>query len=445
MQARRLPLPTRVTALRQPDTWPANHLADPETGQPVPFHPGQQRALDSPARFVFVLAGTQGGKTSFGPWWLAREIDHLGGGDYLAVTATFDLFKLKMLPVMRLVFETILKRGRYWASSRVMELADPQGRFHAQTADDPMWGRIILRSAESGGGLESATVKAAWLDECGQESFVIGTWEAVLRRLSLSQGRVLGTTTLYNHGWLKAQVYDRWAARESDYEVVQFDSHINPRFPQAEYDRAERDMPGWKFHMFYRGEYDRPPGMIYDSFNESRCVIEPFAIPDKWPRYGGLDFGGVNTAALCFAENPANKRLYAFQEYLEGGKTAAGHSKDLAPWDCALWVGGSHSEGQWRQEFRAAGLPVNEPPINDVEVGIDRVYGCHARNEIFVFKTLTRYLAEKRTYSREPDTAGQPTEKIRDKNSFHILDAERYIISQLRDTTPKPLVGITWI
>lgn len=69
------------------------------------LHPGQERAMNSEKRFVFMLSGTQGGKTSLGPWWLAREIETRGQGDYLAVTANYDLFKLKMLPEMLKVFE----------------------------------------------------------------------------------------------------------------------------------------------------------------------------------------------------------------------------------------------------------------------------------------------------------------------------------------------------
>jgi hypothetical protein len=55
------------------------------------FHPGQYRAWQSPKRFVLVLAGTQGGKTSFGPAWLYREIQRRGPGDYMIVTPTYPL------------------------------------------------------------------------------------------------------------------------------------------------------------------------------------------------------------------------------------------------------------------------------------------------------------------------------------------------------------------
>ena len=40
----------------------------------VNLHPGQTRAHKSKARYVAVLAGSQGGKTCYGPHWLDREI-----------------------------------------------------------------------------------------------------------------------------------------------------------------------------------------------------------------------------------------------------------------------------------------------------------------------------------------------------------------------------------
>ena len=67
----------------------------------VTLHPGQTKAWDSEKRFVFIIAGTQSGKTSFRPLLLNREIDRMGEGDYLAVTATYALLKLKFLPEMK--------------------------------------------------------------------------------------------------------------------------------------------------------------------------------------------------------------------------------------------------------------------------------------------------------------------------------------------------------
>ena len=407
-------------------------------------HSGQLHAWDSAKRFVVILAGTQGGKTSWLPWWLWREIrqtaDTAGGNDYLAVTASYDLFKLKFLPAIREVFEHMFRIGRYWSGDRVLELIDPTTqRYWANRVDDPMWGRIILRSAESPGGLESATAKAAIFDEAGQKSVTIDTYWAIRRRLSLHQGRMCIGTTLYDLGWLKDELYDPWerAQRQhAEIDVIQFDSTDNPSFPVAEYEAARQSMPAWKFDMLYRGRYTRPAGLIYDCFDEIADVIEPFPIPADWPRFLGLDFGGVNTCGVFFAQEPDSQTYYCYREYLDGGKTAAGHAAALLAGEPGrpTCFGGAKSEGQWRQEFLAGGLPVNVPTVADVEVGIDRVYGMHKRHRVKVFKTCRGYLKQKRSYRRTVDARGEPTESIEDKHLFHYLDAERYIMSYLADT-----------
>ena len=60
--------------------------------------------MDSVARIVAMLAGSQGGKTVLGPHWMHREILRCGEGDYLVGTSTFPLLNLKLLPEYKLYF-----------------------------------------------------------------------------------------------------------------------------------------------------------------------------------------------------------------------------------------------------------------------------------------------------------------------------------------------------
>lgn len=409
-------------------------------GLSLDFHEGQWQAWDCMRRFIFVTAGTQGGKTSFGPFWLHREIYHpdigRGAGDYLAVTGSYDLFKLKMLPAMRELFEHVTREGRYWSGDKVIELRDPQtGKFWANRSDDTMWGRIILRSAESGSGLESSTASAAWLDECGMDSFTAETWRAVRRRLSLTRGRVLGTTTLYVlYNWLR-QLYDEWKNGREDIAFINFPSFMNPSFPREEYEQASREMPEHVVNMQYRGLYDKPPGMIYDCFDSELCVIPPFAIPDDWPSYGGMDYGGVNTVCGNLRFDPRSNCYYLTREYHEGGRTAAQHAADLKEWGCSLWFGGAKSEGQWRDEFRSAGVPVQAPKVSDLWVGINRVYGVMKANRLYIFDTCQGTLGQIGTYSRKMNKAtGEPImDEIANKSEYHFLDMLRYALASLED------------
>jgi hypothetical protein len=198
------------------------------------LHAGQQRAWESDRRFVLVLAGLQSGKTSYGPWWLAEQIRQLGQGDYIAATATYDLFKLKMLPALRECFETALGWGRYWSGDRIIELADPHtGQF--------------------------------------------------------------------------------WATRD--------------------YIADEHGAPG---HLVPR-----------------------FALDPKWQRYMGLDFGGVNTAALFYAEEPGTKRLFLYREYHAGSRTAKEHAVAMLDGEpmVPFCVGGSKRRASGGASFAWPGCP----------------------------------------------------------------------------------------
>jgi hypothetical protein len=420
------------------------------------LHEGQSEIWDAAERFLFMIAGTQGGKTSFGPWWLAREIyggstywplpddyhtQGRGKGDYLAVTSSFELFKLKMLPETLNVFEHILRIGRYGLGDKILELKDPTtGEFWAQKSSDPMWGRVILRSAAAKSGLESATARAAWLDEVGQDEFTLSAWEAVQRRLTLAEGRVLGTTTPYNLGWLKQQIFDRRG--RADMRVVQFASTVNPTFPRQEFERARETMVDWKFRMFYLGQFERPAGMIYSDFVDKRREhgghkVEPFDIPTDWPRYLGVDPGLENQGRVWLAHDIQHDILYVYRAERPDKKSTSEHAADVRATaqrhqeNVVILAVGTKSEEQQRLDWRNEGLPVADLPFHDVESGIDRVIRLLRQWRIFFFEDdgdngMTRLFDEIGTYKRKLDENDQPTAEIEDKKKYHLLDGLRY-------------------
>lgn len=447
-------------------TWPDRHIVD-EHGAALPFHIGQDYAHDSLRRIVALIAGTQSGKTVYGPWWLDGEISRLGGGDYYAITATYDLFKLKMLPSLLTVFEDKLAIGRYWSGDRIIELQDPtSGTYWAQKSSQPMYARIILRSADSKGGLESGTAKAAWLDEAGQERFDLKAWRATKRRLALARGRILITTTLYELGFLDTEIL---AVAESggyteitevpgrgemeitdnpdaDMALVQFDSTINPEFPLSEMLEAQEDQSDEEYQAFYRGRRVTSRLMIYDCWDGDINLTPRYKIPADWPRYLGLDFGAVNTAALYFAERP-DGTLFVYDKYLAGGKTGEDHATDIVAGEHHFLsvYGGSKSEANWRLEFRSGGLSVREPKVSEVDIGITRVYGQIKKGKLIFFDDLDdsgpgKPIEQMRTYRRKRDKLGQVTDEIENKAAYHFNDCVRYLVASIRTgraTKPK--------
>jgi hypothetical protein len=404
-------------------------------------HAGQSEAWRSKARFVVVLAGTQAGKTTFGPVWLHREIygtdnyEGKGRGDYLAVTSNFGLFSLKMLPEMVAFFCVALGVGRYWGTTKVIELREHEGAdFWAKKASDPMWGRIILRSAISKSGLEASSAKAVWMDEAGQDEFTLSSWESIRSRVSIGKGRILITTTLYNHGYLKTQIYDRWEEGDEDFEVIQFPSYLNPSFPKDEYDEREATMQPWRFLMRYAGKYTKMPNLIFSSFEES-MVVDDFVTPPPpdWRRVVGLDFGPVNNVRLYFAHNPIDNRWYLYNEIHEGHRTTRTMCSEVKEVENremiarnVSYIGGGPSEGQIRDDWGDLGVDVLEPDIRFVEPQLDRAVSLVTADSFRVCKKCEGFRDEIGKFKRKTDENGNPLDEILNEKRFHHMAAFRY-------------------
>ena len=379
--------------------------------------------MDFETPILAAVAGSGGGKTCLGYWWLATRMEREPGYGWAMAEPTYPMLAKIIInspdpnrPNLVAFLDQIDHQPRFNRTDKIIETR---------------YGMIYLGSADNPDGMQGAAVKGYWLDEAGMMRLL--AYETAEQRVGLFEGQVLLTTTPYNRGWLKTEVHDKADGKYIHYETWR--SLENPAYPDRRYHLLKAKMSKHRAAMMLDAQFARPEGMIYGDFNEDKCVVPRFDIPEDWFIYVGMDFGGVNTAAIFYAEDPETARLYAFAEYLAGGLTCAGHALRLQEivGDRQLMrvVGGAASEDQWRQEFAAAGWDVECPVISSVEVGIDRVVAKHKEDLIYVFDDLAHYLDEKRSYSRKMDESGLPTEGIEDKARFHHMDCERYIVSQL--------------
>ena len=424
------------------------------------LHEGQMRAWESDSLYTFMLAGAQGGKTSFLPWLLARKIladmaAGSDGGDYLIATSTSQLFNSGFRPVILEVFEYVLGIARMWPSTDFFELRDPvTGEFWAHGAKDRMWGRILLRAAASRGALEGFTAKAAILDECGQDAFTMYAWDAVERRLDVHKAPIWAGTTLYNFGWLKQLIFDPWEDGKLPHlNVIQFPSVMNPAYPQERFEQKRAAMQPHHFRMQHEGKFERPAGAVFTDFvraprNEGGHLVPRFEPSREWARYHAVDPGIINACRLWAAHDEADDVYYVYRCLLGGPRLG---STEYAAADIELEARhgervvkraiGAKSEKYWREDYRRAGARgVTEPNTDSVEEGINRIVTLLRQHRIYFMDDMRDLIDELMDYSRETDEMGNATDKIRDKSSFHRVDALRYLCIQI--VRPKRLYNV---
>lgn len=350
---------------------------DPRNFKP---HVGQWPAWSAPVlnaatgvgfKVISLIAGTGGGKTFFGPRWLWRQVLLDPTADYLVMSRTYGNLQRVALPEMMKFLKALKVKGKLFKGSSI-EFRLPQG------------GRIMFGSADKPWSLEGVHVKAVWMDEAGQMPYE--AWRVAMRRTGFHRAPILITTTPYNLGWLKTEVYDPWIRGDKHVFVSQFRSIDNPEYPREEYELAKRTMPAWKFKMFYQGVFQRPAGIIYDCFDQDVHLIDPFPIPAHWKRKIGLDFGfrPNPTAAIWIATDPdtdvdfAYRELYVYEKFFrQNAKTIRelslnedGTEEDIR----AIYADPARPDGIAEMQEVLRGWTKVQPADNAVMSGIETVY-----------------------------------------------------------------------
>ena len=194
------------------------------------------------------------------------------------------------------------------------------------------------------------------------------------------------------------------------------------------------NLTGSRLLRLYHGIWSAPEGAVYSVFDEEKHVVKSFPIPPTWPRAVGIDPFGAQIAATWLAFDPSSGILNVYREYMEPfGLTTAGHAKNVlaetGDEPVFAWVCGGPSERAWRLEWQAAGIPVMEPPISDVWVGIDYVYQLLKEFRLVIHDSCVGLISEIGDYRRKMGRDGVATEKIKNKENYHCLAGDTMVLT----------------
>lgn len=175
-------------------------------------------------------------------------------------------------------------------------------------------------------------------------------------------------------------------------------------------------------------------GVIYP-VPEADFVVEPFTIPEHWPRLYGFDVGS-NTAAVWLAQDPNTKIWYTYHEYFKKIEDQRAEPYLIAqglkaPGDWIQGVIDPAAANELKNTFKDTYGLLLTNANNDVEGGVYAVWDALVMGNLKVFSTCRGLLSELRTYRRS-----EKDNKIVKEND-HRSDAWRYAYMTRERAKPK--------
>lgn len=271
------------------------------------------------------------------------------------------------------------------------------------------------------------------------------------------------------HGWVKARFIDICPPEQIYTETIEtpdgpqentriyipakVDDHPNQKFKE-QYKRQLNKIEDPDLRRALRdGDWDVFAGQVFTEFRRHLHVIEPFRIPDHWPRWSGYDYGyNTKAAKLWLTKDPQTNRKYIYREYYITQASISKQSDDIKRLeggervfpkkaDPALWKGKGNAEtGETvAQMFEKQGIRF-EPANND------RLAGKQAWHEALsiapdgkpylqIFSNCTETI---RTIPALPYDQHR-VEDVDTDAEDHLYDAGRYALVNERQTK-KPKV-----
>jgi len=394
----------------------------PATGKIFVPYRFQKRALRSRARYTVLLGGTGSGKTHLIPVWhaihIAKDVKAGVGADakYLAIGPTADMVRDMIVPVFIKQYADTVYEGEYARQAATYRL--------------PTGGQIFFRSADEPLRIEGHHVRTCSVDEPSQMKATI--WPVIQARTALYKAPTLLTGYPTNMGWYYHEVYRRWVAGDTDFDVIQFSSLDNPNYPRDEFEKARKRMPDWLFEMRYLGKFRKPFGLVYPTFGE-QCFVEPFVVPEGWPTYDVVD-PGVFFGALLAAWHDGVYYLYA-ERYTEEIQPASIHVAAIR----ALHEGivqaclYDPARAQDAAELEVCGLGPMVPASNAVLPGIATLTGFINDGRLKVMRgRCPNFVDQMERYSFPTDAmTGNVSRENPIKKDDHLPDCARYLVQTL--------------
>jgi|694.fasta_scaffold02351_2 phage terminase large subunit-like protein len=199
-----------------------------------------------------------------------------------------------------------------------------------------------------------------------------------------------------------------------------------PHLSQRQKDELWASIPPFQRDARSKGVPQLGAGAIYP-VAESDVVVEPFEVPEHWPRCFGMDVGWNRTAAVFAAVDMESDVVYVFSEHYMGAAEPAVHAEAVRARGGMPGVIDPASRGRTQidgqqlfNRYKGLGLDITVAN-NAVETGLYDVWQRMSSGRLKVFRSCVNWVNEFRLYRR--DDKGRVV-----KENDHLMDATRYMV-----------------
>lgn len=238
-------------------------------------------------------------------------------------------------------------------------------------------------------------------------------------------------------------LYDLYKMEDGhpEWKSFKFATADNPFIPATEIEEARRTTAPRLFRQEYYADFLDFVGKIYSEFSDSHSVNEiPVNFDFVWI---GHDPGDVNPAIVVVGQK--DDRYYVIEDWRGGdgvNPVPSSVVEDKVAELCKRWnafrvfcdparpsvVMDFRSRGR-REQIRAMIKCVTG--YNSIQEGLNIINNLFYCNELLINSRLTLLIDEIHSYQRAEDRNGNITEKVKDGQKDHVLDALRYILATL--------------
>lgn len=304
---------------------------------------------------------------------------------------------------------------------------------------------IGFKSLEQGREkFQGASLNYVWFDEEPTEDIY---YECKMRVLDTC-GEIFATMTpLKGKTWVYDTIYlNQYQDEEVWHEHISWQD--NPYLDNEEIKKLTKSLSKDELDARCNGNFVKQAGLVYNNFDESINVIEPFIIPQDWYSNIAIDPGYTNPFSCHFYARDREGNVYVISEHYEKEKTIEYHADKI--WEIAKslnWQtdfdgnleclidsaalqrnlnGDKNVVEQLKQYNILANTKVNKNVLEGIQEVKRYIKDATNKTRLYIFKNCVNLIREIKSYAWGESSPIKSNDHSLDELRYYIMSIKKY-------------------